>query len=126
MTDLALLKIAATGLPVLSLDDRSRVRQGELVFAIGSPGTSTGALGLRKFPNPRFDAEKWRKLNGSLGTWDANSESSMWTMHGLIMFRNLLAQIGHSPVAGLTVCSWNFFSPCQVFLRPFGWTHWHT
>jgi len=34
-------------------------------------GTSTGALGLRKFPNPRFDAEKWRKLNGSLGTWDA-------------------------------------------------------
>jgi hypothetical protein len=34
-------------------------------------GTSTGALGLRKFPNPRFDAEKWRKLNGSLGSWDA-------------------------------------------------------
>ena len=34
-------------------------------------GTSTGALGLRKFPNPRFDAEKWRKLNGSLATWEA-------------------------------------------------------
>jgi hypothetical protein len=33
-------------------------------------GTSTGALGLRKFPNPRFDAEAWRKLNGTLGTWD--------------------------------------------------------
>jgi hypothetical protein len=33
-------------------------------------GTSTGALGLRKFPNPRFDAEKWRKLNGSLGSWE--------------------------------------------------------
>jgi hypothetical protein len=33
-------------------------------------GTSTGALGLRKFPNPRFDAEKWRKLNGSLATWE--------------------------------------------------------
>lgn len=32
-------------------------------------GTSTGALGLRKFPNPRFDAAKWQKLNGSLGTW---------------------------------------------------------
>src|SRR5262245_57142212 len=27
-------------------------------------GTSTGALGLRKFPNPRFDTEKWRSLNG--------------------------------------------------------------
>jgi hypothetical protein len=33
-------------------------------------GTSTGALGLRKFPNPRFDAEKWKKLNGSLGSWE--------------------------------------------------------
>jgi mono/diheme cytochrome c family protein len=33
-------------------------------------GTSTGALGLRKFPNPRFDAEKWKKLNGSLASWD--------------------------------------------------------
>ena len=34
-------------------------------------GTSTGALGLRKFPNPRFDPEKWRKLNGSLASWEA-------------------------------------------------------
>ena len=33
-------------------------------------GTSTGAMGLRKFPNPRFDADKWRELNGSLGTWE--------------------------------------------------------
>jgi serine protease Do len=36
-TDLALLKIEATGLPVLPLSEHSRVRQGELVFAIGSP-----------------------------------------------------------------------------------------
>lgn len=34
-------------------------------------GTSTGALGFRKFPNPRFDADKWRQLNGSLASWDA-------------------------------------------------------
>lgn len=34
-------------------------------------GTSTGALGFRKLPNPRFDAEKWRKINGGqLGTWN--------------------------------------------------------
>ncbi|HVQ31081.1 MAG TPA: cytochrome c, partial [Vicinamibacteria bacterium] len=34
-------------------------------------GTSTGALGLRKFPNPRFDAARWRDLNGGkLGTWE--------------------------------------------------------
>lgn len=33
-------------------------------------GTSTGALGLRKFPNPRFNPEAWKKLNGSLGSWE--------------------------------------------------------
>ena len=34
-------------------------------------GTSTGAMGLRKFPNPRFDAEAWRKVNnGRVDTWE--------------------------------------------------------
>jgi mono/diheme cytochrome c family protein len=33
-------------------------------------GTSTGVLGLRKFPNPRFDAPRWEKLNGGRATWD--------------------------------------------------------
>ncbi|MGE0012129.1 MAG: cytochrome c [Azoarcus sp.] len=33
-------------------------------------GTSTGALGIRKFPNPRFDKAAWQRLNGSLGTWE--------------------------------------------------------
>lgn len=33
-------------------------------------GTSTGILGLRKFPNPRFDKEAWLKLNGSLDSWE--------------------------------------------------------
>jgi len=34
-------------------------------------GTSTGALGLRKFPNPRFDAERWAEINdGDPGTWE--------------------------------------------------------
>jgi len=36
-TDLALLKIEQTGLPTLELGSARRVRQGELVFAIGSP-----------------------------------------------------------------------------------------
>ena len=33
-------------------------------------GTSTGALGIRKFPNPRFDRDAWAKLNGSTATWE--------------------------------------------------------
>ncbi|MCW5622239.1 MAG: hypothetical protein KIS79_14120, partial [Burkholderiales bacterium] len=32
-------------------------------------GTSTGALGFRKFPNPKFDKTAWVKLNGSLASW---------------------------------------------------------
>ncbi len=36
-SDLALLKIEATNLPFISLRDNTRVRQGELVFAVGSP-----------------------------------------------------------------------------------------
>lgn len=37
-------------------------------------GTSTGALGLRKFPNPKFDRERWRSVNGSLDTWSGFQE----------------------------------------------------
>jgi len=33
-------------------------------------GTSTGALGLRKFPNPRFNPERWTRLNGSQASWE--------------------------------------------------------
>lgn len=33
-------------------------------------GTSTGALGIRKFPNPRFDKDAWQRLNGSAGSWE--------------------------------------------------------
>ncbi len=36
-------------------------------------GTSTGALGIRKFPNPRFDAARWQQLNGSLADWSGYS-----------------------------------------------------
>ncbi|HEV7820403.1 MAG TPA: hypothetical protein VGO84_04430, partial [Burkholderiales bacterium] len=39
-------------------------------------GTSTGALGLRKFPNPRFDAARWKKLNGSPASWDGYRKAS--------------------------------------------------
>ncbi len=39
-------------------------------------GTSTGAMGLRKFPNPRFEPTRWRELNGgTLGTWDGYSST---------------------------------------------------
>jgi hypothetical protein len=37
-------------------------------------GTSTGALGLRKFPNPRFDRDAWIELNGSPASWDGYRE----------------------------------------------------
>ncbi len=33
-------------------------------------GTSTGALGFRKFPNPRFNAQRWLEVNKSAASWD--------------------------------------------------------
>jgi serine protease Do len=46
--DLALLRIQATGLPTLPLDPAAKVRQGELVFAVGSPQglASTVTMGI--------------------------------------------------------------------------------
>ena len=39
--------------------------------AISSSARRPARSGLRKFPNPRFDAEKWRQLNGgNLANWD--------------------------------------------------------
>jgi hypothetical protein len=32
-------------------------------------GTSTGALGIRKFPNPRFRPSEWKKANGDSAGW---------------------------------------------------------
>jgi hypothetical protein len=32
-------------------------------------GTSTGALGFRKFPNPRFNPAQWKNLNGGNAAW---------------------------------------------------------
>jgi mono/diheme cytochrome c family protein len=33
-------------------------------------GTSAGAMGFRKFPNPRFDRAAWSELNHGVATWD--------------------------------------------------------
>lgn len=39
-------------------------------------GTSAGAVGFRKFPNPRFDRAKWEAVKGnSIDNWDGYSKS---------------------------------------------------
>jgi len=65
----------ACGLKDAPLDPDDPHSKGGKVDLRHSPcdlkfGTSTGALGIRKFPNPRFNAEKWRQLNGSLAGWE--------------------------------------------------------
>ena len=38
-------------------------------------GTSTGAMGIRKFPNPRFNKEQWRNVNkGRVGDWSGYNQ----------------------------------------------------
>lgn len=63
--------------PACDLKDLSRPAEGHYVpndlresaCYLGF-GTSTGALGFRKFPNPRFNAERWGKLNnGKVDSW---------------------------------------------------------
>ena len=58
--------------PLLSGDSKGHgdQRQSSCDLAFG---TSTGALGYRKFPNPRFDRQRWLALNGSLASWDGYS-----------------------------------------------------
>jgi hypothetical protein len=46
-------------------------------------GTSTGALGFRKFPNPRFNAARWLKINGRLGTWEGYAKPIAGDPNGL-------------------------------------------
>ena len=53
--------------PNLLAGDTAQKRSDSCFLEIG---TSAGAVGFRKFPNPRFDKEKWRKLNGgSMSSW---------------------------------------------------------
>src|SRR5438309_11342428 len=44
--DLAILKIDATKLPALSIGDYDRVRKGDIVFALGSPGGLRGSVSM--------------------------------------------------------------------------------
>src|SRR4029450_8087735 len=62
-TDLALLKVAARGLPALKLGDSDRLRVGEWVCAIGNPyrfdhSVTVGVVSSkgRKIYDPSFDA----------------------------------------------------------------------
>ena len=56
--DLALLRIEATGLPTLALDPTAKVRQGELIFAVGSPQglASTVTIGIVSSSARQIDA----------------------------------------------------------------------
>lgn len=56
--------------PVSSDDIHSRSKDQRQSPCDLAFGTSTGALGFRKFPNPRFDAKRWLALNGRAGSWE--------------------------------------------------------
>ena len=54
-------------------------------------GTSTGALGFRKFPNPKFNKEQWAKLNKSrLASWAGYSETAPSRSNGAPPFSRLM------------------------------------
>jgi len=75
----------ACGLQDASLDPADPHTRSGKVDQRQSPcdlkfGTSTGALGFRKFPNPRFDAARWKQANGgTLANWDGFRKSMQQT-----------------------------------------------
>src|SRR6267143_1052679 len=69
----------ACGLKDAALDPDDPHTKGSKLDQRQSPcdlkfGTSTGALGIRKFPNPRFDTKKWRQLNAGSAGWEGFSK----------------------------------------------------
>lgn len=55
-----------------SLDHQPRENRCELAF-----GNPTGAVGYRKFPNPRFNMARWKKIGGWSGYEDRMKESDI-------------------------------------------------
>jgi hypothetical protein len=62
--------------PVLKAADAldSRARENRCEMAFGNP---TGAVGYRKFPNPRFNADRWKKIGGWEGFEKRMTESEI-------------------------------------------------
>ena len=56
--------------PIDPADPHNKVKDQRQSACDLAFGTSTGALGFRKFPNPRFDKARWLKVNGSLASWE--------------------------------------------------------
>jgi hypothetical protein len=54
------------------MDGAPRESRCELAF-----GNPTGAVGYRKYPNPRFNAERWKKIGGWAGFEKRMSESEI-------------------------------------------------
>src|SRR5438270_378546 len=61
--------------PACDFDDApanpNEIHKGQRESSCGLEfGTSSGAMGIRKFPNPRFDLKKWTEVNGGdLTSW---------------------------------------------------------
>src|SRR5919109_1201777 len=59
----AMVVVVGVAVTVMSREAQRLSEFSSEIFTVG--------LGLRKFPNPRFDGERWRKLNnGRLGSWE--------------------------------------------------------
>lgn len=46
-------------------------------------GTSSGIVGFRKIPNPRFDAKAWAALGGGFKAYEKMTKEKMWNDHSV-------------------------------------------
>ena len=82
-TDLALLKVAATNLPALSLGDSAALEQGESVIAIGHPQGHTFSV-VEGVVSARRDAELSDMIQLALPTEQGNSGGPVLDRHGVV------------------------------------------
>jgi serine protease Do len=106
--DLALLKIDATGLPFLPLDGAVKVRQGELVFAIGSPEglASTVTMGIVGSPAREVDfAQPMAFIQTDAPINPGNSGGPLVDVDGKLVGINtfILSQSGGSQGLGFAI-----------------------
>ncbi len=83
-------------------------------------GTSTGSLGFRKFPNPRFDPEAWAAATNSKG-YPEYARQKLWLDHSIeppfrIGMACAACHIGYNPVNPPSLA--NITRPNWVNLKP--------
>lgn len=125
--DLAVLKIEATGLPALRLGDYNKLRQGDFVFAFGSPEglQDTVTMGVVSTPARQLDPDSpMVYVQSDAATNPGNSGGPLVNVDGELVGINtfILSQSGGNEGLGFAIPSAIVAYACPQ-LRKYGHLH---